>query len=268
MHQRRSSTRYRTGLVLLCGLSRGRVQHVAGVVRCRSRPQGRARHRPGQAGGPARRPRSQSATRAESTRAFALPAWAPFDSAVVRGTRTRTGEPGPGYWQQRTTYRLEAELNQVSKRLNGRGTITYHNNSPDTLPTIYIQAYGNLFAPEAKRNTPVLAVARRDHLHQGGRGRPGARLECAWRGMDGDRDGDGAEPAEAAPPGQQRGARVRLEPAHPARRPAWRAGSRDLRAQLLVSAGRRVRRRERLADRPVPRQRRVLHGLRRTTTWP
>lgn len=103
-------------------------------------------------------PAKSQPTRAESTRAYARPAWVAFDSAVERGTRTRTGEPGPAYWQQRAEYRLEAELNQVSKRLNGRGIVTYHNNSPDTLPVVYIQAYGNMFAPEAKRNTPVLAA--------------------------------------------------------------------------------------------------------------
>lgn len=97
------------------------------------------------------------ASRPESTRAFALPAWGAFDSAVARGTRTFTGEPGPAYWQQRAEYHLEAELNQVSKRLTGRGTVTYHNNSPRALDTLYVQAYGNLFSPQAKRNTPLLA---------------------------------------------------------------------------------------------------------------
>ena len=156
MHQPSSSPRYRTGLALLCSLisaacSTSPASSVAGPV-----PKAAPESAPAKPAVPPKAARP-AATRAESTRAFALPAWAPFDSAVVRGTRTRTGEPGPAYWQQRTTYRLEAELNQVSKRLNGRGTITYHNNSPDTLPTIYIQAYGNLFAPDAKRNTPVLA---------------------------------------------------------------------------------------------------------------
>ena len=152
MHQRRPLTRFRSGLALLGGLSwaacsTAPASSVAGPVP-RSAPAAPATPTP---------PPKAAQTRAESTRAYALPTWAPFDTAIVRGTRTRTGEPGPAYWQQRAEYHLEAELNQVSKRLNGRGTITYHNNSPDTLPTIYIQAYGNLFAPEAKRNTPVLA---------------------------------------------------------------------------------------------------------------
>jgi hypothetical protein len=152
MYQHRSSTRYRTAIALLCSLaaacSTPKASSVAGPVP-------KAAPAPSAARPPA--PPPAPATRKESTHAYMLPTWLAFDSAVVRGTRTRTGEPGPAYWQQRAEYRLEAELNQVSKRLNGRGSITYHNNSPDTLPVVYIHAYGNLFAPDAKRNTPVLA---------------------------------------------------------------------------------------------------------------
>ena len=156
MPEHRPVTLYRTGLALWCSLlaascSTQPSSSIAGPV-----------PRPAPAAAPAKpaeaKPAQPQAPRAESMRAFALPVWGAFDSAVARGTRTRTGEPGPAYWQQRAEYHLEAELNQVSKRLNGHGTVTYHNNSPDTLPTIYMQAYGNLFAPEAKRNTPVLAA--------------------------------------------------------------------------------------------------------------
>jgi peptidase M1-like protein len=78
--------------------------------------------------------------------------------AVARGTRTLTGVPGPNYWQQYATYRLEAELNPVLKRVTGRARVVYYNRSPDTLPVVYVQAYQNLFRPDAKRNqqTPKL----------------------------------------------------------------------------------------------------------------
>jgi len=78
--------------------------------------------------------------------------------AVARGTRTTTGVPGPNYWQQYARYRLEAELNPVLKRLTGRGRVVYFNRSPDSLPVVYVQAYQNLFRPDAKRNmqTPKL----------------------------------------------------------------------------------------------------------------
>jgi hypothetical protein len=106
-------------------------------------------------------PRAGASTgrqRAESFKALPLPVWPEFDVAVAKGTRTATGEPGPNYWQQRASYVLRAELNPVSKRLSGSGTITYQNASPDALPVLYIQAYPNLFAPDAKRNTNILAA--------------------------------------------------------------------------------------------------------------
>ena len=84
-----------------------------------------------------------------------LPANEAFNRAVSRGTRTTTGAPGPRYWQQWTDYRIEAELNPISKRLTGRGSLTYHNRSPDALSEVYVQLLHNLFAPGARHNTDV-----------------------------------------------------------------------------------------------------------------
>jgi Peptidase family M1 domain len=86
---------------------------------------------------------------------IALPANEAFTRAVSRGTRTTTGAPGPNYWQQWTDYRLEAELNPISKRLTGRGSLTYHNRSPSALSEVYVQLLHNLFAPGARHNTDV-----------------------------------------------------------------------------------------------------------------
>ena len=84
-----------------------------------------------------------------------IPANEAFHRAVTRGTRTSTGAPGPRYWQQWTDYRLEAELNPISKRLMGQGTLTYFNRSPDTLREVYLHLLHNLFAPGARHNTDV-----------------------------------------------------------------------------------------------------------------
>jgi hypothetical protein len=78
-----------------------------------------------------------------------------FSRAVERGTRTRTGRPGPNYWQQYSTYRLEAEYDPATKRLTGRGTLRYENRSPDTLRNLFLHLYPNLFAPNAIRNEEV-----------------------------------------------------------------------------------------------------------------
>jgi hypothetical protein len=80
---------------------------------------------------------------------------ADFRRAVEAGTRTRIGYPGERYWIQRTDYRFQAELEPVRRLLTGRGTITYHNRSPDTLGRLALQLHQNLFAPTAMRNRVV-----------------------------------------------------------------------------------------------------------------
>jgi peptidase M1-like protein len=87
--------------------------------------------------------------------AMTLPVLEGFEQAVAKGTRTRTGAPGAGYWQQWTEYKIEAELNPVSKRLTGHGAIKYYNRSPDTLATLYVQLLHNIFAPGARHDTNV-----------------------------------------------------------------------------------------------------------------
>jgi hypothetical protein len=103
--------------------------------------------------GPVNAPSPESSGSTSST--MTIPAVEGFDRAVANGTRTRTGAPGPRYWQQWTDYKLEAELNPISKRLTGQGTLTYYNRSPNTLRDVYVQLLHNLFAPEARHNTDV-----------------------------------------------------------------------------------------------------------------
>jgi hypothetical protein len=94
-----------------------------------------------------------------------------FARAVERGTRTRTGVPGAGYWQQHAEYRLDAVLDPGARRLRGSGTIRYHNRSPDTLATLAIHLYQNLHRPGAARNreVPVTAGMRLHSVAVGGR---------------------------------------------------------------------------------------------------
>ena len=102
-----------------------------------------------------------------------------FTAAVTRGTRTATGQPGPRYWQQYARYRLQAELQPLTKRLAGKGSVTYLNRSPDTLPVVYIHVYNNLFAPDAKRNqqTPKLGGVEFQRVAVAGRGLSGIAKE-------------------------------------------------------------------------------------------
>ena len=98
---------------------------------------------------------AEPGTTASAVRGLEIPVSEAFERAVAAGTRTRTGAPGPKYWQQWTDYRLEAELNPISKRLTGQGTLAYHNRSPNTLQEVYVHLLHNLFAPGARHNTDV-----------------------------------------------------------------------------------------------------------------
>lgn len=53
--------------------------------------------------------------------------------------RTASGAPGPKYWQQRCDYDIVCELDEPNRRLIGKETITYYNNSPDVLTYLWIQ---------------------------------------------------------------------------------------------------------------------------------
>jgi hypothetical protein len=59
--------------------------------------------------------------------------------------RGASGVPGQRYWQQRVDYAIQATLDTAAKRLDGRVTIRYTNNSPDTLTHVWMQLDQNLF---------------------------------------------------------------------------------------------------------------------------
>ena len=53
--------------------------------------------------------------------------------------RTASGAPGPRYWQQRCDYDITCELDEPNRRLVGKETLTYFNNSPDVLTYLWLQ---------------------------------------------------------------------------------------------------------------------------------
>jgi hypothetical protein len=104
---------------------------------------------------PSTSPAPGTAGTAAGRGSMAVPVSESHERAVARGTRTHTGAPGPKYWQQWADYRLEAELSPISKRLTGKGRVTYYNRSPDTLRLVYVQLLHNIFAPNSRHNTDV-----------------------------------------------------------------------------------------------------------------
>ncbi len=70
----------------------------------------------------------------------------------VGGTisRSATGEPNLGYWQNRADYQISATLNDVTNEISGSVIITYKNNSPHVLPYLWLQLDQNLFNKDSR----------------------------------------------------------------------------------------------------------------------
>ncbi len=70
--------------------------------------------------------------------------------------RTATGLPGEEYWQQRADYQIDVTLDTENDAIKAVAKITYTNNSPETLPYIWISLEQNLFreGSEGARFTP------------------------------------------------------------------------------------------------------------------
>ena len=64
--------------------------------------------------------------------------------------RTGSGEPGPGYWQQRADYVIRATLDTAGRSVRGEERSTYTNNSPDTLRYLWLHLEQNLFNSESR----------------------------------------------------------------------------------------------------------------------
>lgn len=74
-----------------------------------------------------------------------------------RGTRSWDGKPGPNYWQNRASYRINASIEPKTRRLSGEETVTYLNNSPDTLKTIRFKLQHDRYRKGAQRSSDVTA---------------------------------------------------------------------------------------------------------------
>jgi len=59
--------------------------------------------------------------------------------------RNASGAPGHEYWQQKVDYDIKAVLDEPRRRLTAKGTVRYTNNSPDSLPWLWMQLDQNIF---------------------------------------------------------------------------------------------------------------------------
>jgi hypothetical protein len=71
----------------------------------------------------------------------------------INSYRSSNGAPGPDYWQNSADYEIHANLDTAAKQLSATEVITYVNNSPDALPSLWVQLDQNIYRKDARSNT-------------------------------------------------------------------------------------------------------------------
>jgi hypothetical protein len=61
------------------------------------------------------------------------------------------GKPGKNYWQNAAVYNIAVNFDPATRVIKGSETITYTNNSPDTLKEIVFKLYPNIYKKGASR---------------------------------------------------------------------------------------------------------------------
>ena len=70
-------------------------------------------------------------------------------------TRSFDGAPGENYWQNSASYEIDVELIPGKREIIGSETITYFNNSPDTLRYLVIKLFPNLYKKGVVRDYSI-----------------------------------------------------------------------------------------------------------------
>jgi hypothetical protein len=68
----------------------------------------------------------------------------------VNAYRSSNGAPGPSYWQNQADYEIHAELDTAAKQLKATETISYTNNSPDLLASLWIHLEQNIYRKDSR----------------------------------------------------------------------------------------------------------------------
>ncbi len=83
--------------------------------------------------------------------------------AYAKETRSKDGKPGKNYWQNSARYNISITAMPPDRNIKGRETITYFNNSNDTLRNPAIKLFLNIHKPGAARDQGATA----DYLTSG-----------------------------------------------------------------------------------------------------
>ena len=78
-----------------------------------------------------------------------------FYNSPSTETRSASGKPGSGYWQNRADYNINVELDTLSDIVMGKEIIRYTNNSPDELDFLWLHMDQNIFKEDSRGNAII-----------------------------------------------------------------------------------------------------------------
>ncbi len=83
-----------------------------------------------------------------------------FYPSSVNEYRAADGEPGPKYWVNKASYKIEASLDTSKDLVAGTVVITYTNNSPQVLPFVWLYLDQNLYDLSSRGHAKTPATSR------------------------------------------------------------------------------------------------------------
>jgi hypothetical protein len=87
-----------------------------------------------------------------------------IQNAYKNQTRTDSGKPGKNYWQNFANYNIKVNFDPSTQLLKGDETISYENNSPDTLKEVIIRLYPDLYKKGVQRLSQIAEKDLNDGL--------------------------------------------------------------------------------------------------------
>ncbi|MEO8416148.1 MAG: M1 family metallopeptidase [Ginsengibacter sp.] len=83
-----------------------------------------------------------------------------FYPSSVNEYRAADGQPGPKYWTNKASYKIEATLDDVKDEITGSVIITYTNKSPEAMPFVWLYLDQNLYNPDSRGQAKTPATGR------------------------------------------------------------------------------------------------------------
>ena len=78
-----------------------------------------------------------------------------IQKAYKNDTRSKDGKPGINYWQNTVDYNIDVVVTPETRKIDGKETIVFKNNSPDLLTEIVIRLYYDVFKKGNQRGMQV-----------------------------------------------------------------------------------------------------------------